>query len=451
MSRTSLSAPAIADDLFGDAMFEAEFVAAANAGADDGAHDIFDSANDAASRALAFDEPTRAAHGRRRGAARAELANENLPLHLVDVTMFVNPRGDGGVGRYLRNKGEYLQRNTAWLHTVVAPGRSRRGVQGVPAPRLPFSGGYRFPVRRRAAARAIARLEPDLIEVGDPYRLAWAALDAAEFCKVPVVAFAHSNAAVLAHRMVGPTAARALRHYLQRLYCRFDRVFAASRWMLAELHALGLENARLQPLGVDTERFNPRRRDARWKATLGLPESARVLLYAGRFAPEKNLHVLERAVALLGDPYRLVCMGTGPARPAGERVLRMPYQRSVLALANAYASADLFVHAGDQETFGLAPLEALACGTPVVARARAGLTDLVDNRACVGVRGDSVAAFAEAIHAVCSLDAERLQATRQAARRRALAYDNARVFQRLLDAYRAAGAGAGSRVQVRTR
>lgn len=385
----------------------------------------------------------------RTDAAKMPHVQGDVPLHLVDVTMFANPRGDGGVVRYLRSKREWLERHTAWHHSIVVPGPSRAGMLGVPAPPLPFSGGYRFPLRRRQAAHMIASLEPDLIEAGDPYRLAWAALDAGALCGVPVVAFAHSNVVALAGRTLGEAAARVVRRYLHRLYGQLDCVFAASRWVADELAALGLANVRLQPLGVDCERFSPAHRDPTWKTTLGLPADARVLLFVGRWAPEKNLHVLAQAVATLGAPYWLVCIGAGPTPPAGERVIRVPYERSVAALAAAYAGADVFVHAGDQETFGLAPLEALACGTPVVVRGCAGLADLVDGDACVAADLGTPAAFADAIDAICTRGVDALDRLRAAARRRALAYDHQRVFRALLGHYRAVHRAHGATVSQR--
>jgi alpha-1,6-mannosyltransferase len=91
----------------------------------------------------------------------------------------------------------------------------------------------------------------------------------------------------------------------------------------------------------------------------------------------------------------------------------------------------MFVHAGDQETFGLAALEALACGTPVIARACAGLTDLIDGRAVTGVEHDDVTAFADIISSVAPVAAT----LRAEARRRALQFDANRTFAQLLNRY----------------
>jgi alpha-1,6-mannosyltransferase len=334
----------------------------------------------------------------------------------------------------LRSKRSWVaENNDTWRHSLLVPDAAGPGHHALHAPRLPFSHGYRFPLNRRAAAHAIVGLMPDIIEAGDPYRLAWSALDAGWRLGIPVVAFCHSNPVELATRFGGTAAGRLARIYLRRLYRQFDAVFASSAWMVGELRALGLDNVMHQPLGVDCAVFHPRRAQAGWRTRLGLGDDDFVLLYAGRFAAEKNLHVLVEATQRLGRHTTLVLIGDGPQVPSGARVIRLPYQPDAEALATALASADLFVHAGDQETFGLAALEALACGTPVVARARAGLRDLVDGQTVFGVAGGSAERFAEVI-------APLRQAARQirdAARVRALQFDHRIAFARQFERYAA--------------
>jgi alpha-1,6-mannosyltransferase len=167
------------------------------------------------------------------------------------------------------------------------------------------------------------------------------------------------------------------------------------------------------------------------------------VLFAGRFAPEKNLHVLAQAVARLGPRYVLVLIGGGPVRvadgPFAGQVRALPFEREPAALARALASCDVFAHAGDIETFGLAPLEAMACGTPVVVRKRGGLADLVDDRvgAAVDAEPDQLAAaFASAIRRLCDeAGTPAGLARRAAARQRALGYDWDVLLPRLAQRY----------------
>jgi len=322
--------------------------------------------------------------------------------HLLDATMFWTAAG-GGVRRYVEAKNSFAQQRH-WTHAVAAPVSDGISRVAVPAWPLPGSGGYRLPVRRAAMARLMERQRPDVIEAGDPYRLAWSALDAAQSLGIPAVAFCHSNLVRLAEGLLpagaGALAARAARAYLRNLYGRFDAVLAPSESMCAHLRDWGVPRVACQPLGVDSAVFHPRRRDHSWRTWLGMQPDARVLVYAGRFAPEKNLQVLADAVGRLGAPYWLVVVGAGPTPPTGDRVRVLPPRQSPADVAAVLASADAFVHAGDQETFGLSVLEALACGIPVVARACEGLRELVDDNLGMRVERGTSEEFAEAIAAL---------------------------------------------------
>ena len=369
-------------------------------------------------------------------------------VHVVDATMFWSPTG-GGVRRYLLTKQAWLAGQPGWTHTIAVPAcaASRTGEARLPSVPLPFSGGYRMPLRRRAIADRLVDLEPDLIEAGDPYVVAWAAVDAARRRQIPAVAYCHSNletmARLVAGKRLGNTAARAARAYARGVYGRFDRVFAPSESMRRHLVDWSIPHAVCQPLGVDSETFHPSRASARWREWLGIEPDTRVLVFAGRFAPEKHLDVLADAVDLLGDRYLLLAIGHGPTPPPhSARVRVLSFVADTDELATALASADAFVHAGDQETFGLSVLEAMACGTPVIARRAEGLAELVDSTVGIGVESGSVAAFAEAIDALFSRDRAALG---QAARTRAEANDWERVLPALLTQYRNLLHGAAAR------
>ncbi|MDQ2928953.1 MAG: glycosyltransferase [Pseudomonadota bacterium] len=359
-------------------------------------------------------------------------------LHLVDATMFWSATG-GGVRRYLLAKQAWLAQRPDWRHTIAVPGiDASSGMAALPSIALPGSGGYRLPVRRVAIGRVLAALQPDLIEAGDPYRVAWGALDASRSLGIPAVAYCHSNieqlARLAAGRRWGDAAARAARRYAKHVYAGFDLVLAPSRSMREHLAEWGVERVALQPLGVDTTAFHPARATVAWRNEHSLPADARVLVYAGRFAPEKHLDILADAVRRLGAPYVLVAIGAGPAPPPTDaRVRIVPFVAGVDALATALASADAFVHAGDQETFGLSALEALACGTPIVVRAAEGLGELVDAGTGIAVGNGDGAAFAQGIASLFDRDRP---AMRRAARARAEASDWNRVMPELLSHYR---------------
>jgi alpha-1,6-mannosyltransferase len=349
---------------------------------------------------------------------------------LVDVSMFWGAAG--GVRRVIAARRAHLPAH-GFEHRIVAPGVRGEGSADCGGVPLPASGGYRFVLSRTRAAALIDAQAPDLIESHDPYRLAWSCLDVAQQRGIACLAFCHSNLPLVAGQRLGAVAERVAQRYLAHLYARFDAVLAPSRAMLGALRSWGVTQAALQPLGVDCTRFHPQQRDERWRAALlralQRPPHTRLLVYAGRFAAEKHLDVLAQAVALLGGRCVLLLAGQGPRPPQGPHLHFLGTEHDDAALARVLASCDAFVHAGDQETFGLAALEAMACGTPLVVSARQGLGELAQG---VGLTVDGLHAptWAEAIAA--ALDAP---ASIEPALARARAHDWSIVTARMAQRY----------------
>jgi D-inositol-3-phosphate glycosyltransferase len=142
------------------------------------------------------------------------------------------------------------------------------------------------------------------------------------------------------------------------------------------------EKIHLIPCGVDLARFQPKDRDQS-RARLGLDIQADVLIYVGRFAPVKGLDALVGAVALLRDAlpalHLMVVGGDGlgslSTRAIQKRVCELHLQNRISfvgridqsVLPYYYSAADLLALPSHYESFGLVVLEALACGTPVLA------------------------------------------------------------------------------------
>jgi glycosyltransferase involved in cell wall biosynthesis len=135
---------------------------------------------------------------------------------------------------------------------------------------------------------------------------------------------------------------------------------------------------------VDTTHFTPARRSAslreRWRVSADRP----ALLYVGRVSREKGLHLLPAIGAALearGLRHRLVIAGDGPMR----RELAAACPDAVFlgslgrdAVADAFASADLFVFPSTTDTAGNVVLEAQASGLPVVVSDRGGPRENID-------------------------------------------------------------------------
>jgi alpha-1,6-mannosyltransferase len=328
-------------------------------------------------------------------------------MHVVDTTLFYSPTS-GGVKRYLTAKHAWLREHTSWQHSMVVPGESeyveRGGICTVPGVTLPGTFNYRLPLNPRRWTALLDDLEPDLLEAGDAFHPVWCAARVAQRRGIPLVAFYHSNLPQIVGRRIGHLSERTLRHYVRWCYERCDVVFAPSRAMCDFLNGMGVWHTMHQPLGVDTQIFCPERASLDLRAQLGLAPETRVLVYAGRFAQEKNLPVLLEAFASLGHPYHLLMIGGERTARPSSNVSFIPYRRDSIELAQWLASADALVHAGTKETFGLVILEAMACGLPVVAARAGSIPELVDVSVGVLAEPHNAKSMAEAIVALYERD-----------------------------------------------
>ncbi|MBK4737433.1 glycosyltransferase family 4 protein [Noviherbaspirillum pedocola] len=378
-------------------------------------------------------------------------------MHLVDLTMFY-PSVTGGVGTYLSAKSRWLRSHTGIRHTIVAPVSRRSEIEkhvvSIPGMTIPGSHGYRIPLPLpmpvALARRAVERLEPDLVEVGDPYQCAWSGLQASRRLGVPAVAFYHSDLPVLVGQRFGRIAKRAATRYVASLYPHFDLVLTPSACMVAKLRKLGITRVERQPLGVDTKVFAPEHAHADLRAKLGLGADTRLLVYAGRFSREKRLPLLMQAVRRLGKPYHLLVIGSGPELTSFPQLTRLPFQREPARLAALIGGCDLFVHPGDKETFGMVALEAMACGVPVLGVNAGGVAELVDGQSGMLVEPGSVDALAQGIEDIYRRDMRSLGAM---ARERMLChYDWSRVMPQLIHHYSSlVGANQHAALEVRPR
>jgi alpha-1,6-mannosyltransferase len=339
-------------------------------------------------------------------------------MHLLDTTLFYSPTS-GGVKRYLTAKHAWLAAHTSWEHTIVVPGArdhvERGGVCTLSGYPVPGTFNYRLPLNPRRWANLMSALEPTLIEAGDAFHPAWCARRVAQRRGIPLAGFYHSNLPqIIGRRFGGALTEPGLGRYVRWLYEGFDVVFAPSRVMCGYLNDIGVHHTMLQPLGVDAGVFHPQRRCDTLRERLGLARQARVLVYAGRFAEEKNLPVLLQAFARLGAPYHLLLIGGARATRPADNVTMLPYRGDSVELAGWIASADALVHAGTKETFGLVILEAMACARPVVAARAGAFPEFVDESVGMLAEPDSAASMAEAIAALYERDIEALGAAARA-------------------------------------
>jgi alpha-1,6-mannosyltransferase len=273
-----------------------------------------------------------------------------------------------------------------------------------------------------------------VIEVGDPYRLPWAALEAGTQLGVPVVGFYHSDLPRLVRSRCGRIGGKAAEIYVRRLYPRFDLVLAPSRVMADYLRSLDIPRVAVQPLGVDTALFHPGRRDEAVRRELNLSDKTRLLIFVGRGAREKNIDLLLETMKHLGSRYHLLLVGPGmPTRDLPSNVTSYPYYYEGTVLARWLASADAFIHAGAQETFGLVVLEAMASGLPVIGVRSGAVAELVTPG--TGILADQVSAraLAEATEYLLPLDLHAIGRLARAQVETQWSWDS--VFRQLLTHY----------------
>jgi len=241
--------------------------------------------------------------------------------------------------------------------------------------------GYRsFPIGLPDAAvgRSLDRFGPDLVHLASPIALGVVGLRAARRLRIPTVAIYQTDIAGFA-KQYGLRADLVVDRWVGRLHRRVDRTLVPSTASMRQLAVLGVRDLHLWRRGINLGLFDPARRSRdlhqRWT-----DESRVAVGYVGRLAHEKQVH---RLAVLAGLPgVQLVVIGDGPARAELERQLPGAVFTGMLRgqeLAAAFASLDVFVHTGDNETFCQTVQEAQASGVPVVAPAAGGPLDLVEH------------------------------------------------------------------------
>ena len=300
----------------------------------------------------------------------------------------------------------------------------------------------------------LERERPDLIESSDPYQIGWKAITVGRALRVPVVGFYHSHfpEAYLRSgtKFLGKRgtqrAMKLTRAYVRRLYNRFQATLVPSETLSDLLSEWGVRNVRPVRLGVNTAVFKPVPDDgAATRQSLGVGRGETLLLYTGRLTKEKNTQTLFRAFELLRERYRnkfhLLIIGDGPQRNKVQKLQRrieniswISYCTDSVDLARYYRAADLFVHPGVQETFGLVALESQACGTPVVGIRGSYMDRIICHDQKSWAQENSPDALAEAIE---DFSAKKLSAVgKTAAGATEKLYSWPRVFEELFCIYR---------------
>jgi len=173
-----------------------------------------------------------------------------------------------------------------------------------------------------------------------------------------------------------------------------SRLYVAtpSHWLMDRVErsmlAHGIAEARVIPNGVDLSVFHPADQRAA-REMLGIPQQAHVLLFAATSLRQnrwKDYSTLRSSIALIsefGHGRDLILVGLGedaPTEHIGQIELRfVPYQKDPEIVARYYQAADIYVHPTRVDTFPNTVLEAMACGTCVVATAVGGIPEQIED------------------------------------------------------------------------
>lgn len=349
-------------------------------------------------------------------------------MKIVDVCAFYSPSG-GGVKTYIEQKLRIAPRLGHDV-TIIAPGDQDSVVERGPAARIVTLASPRFPLDRKywyfddeaALHRALDAARPDVVEASSPWRspamvARWRgpALRSLFMHADPLSAYAYRwFGPLMPQPMIDRRFSRFWDH-LRRLGRAFDTTICANHDLATRLRQGGVAGTHVQPLGIESGVFTPRRRDPAVRRALltacSLPEEATLLVGAGRLAPEKRWPMVVEAVATASRfvPVGLALFGEGRERQAVLRAIGgNPHvrlfepQRERAAFAAILASADGVVHGCEAETFCMVAAEARASGTPVIVPDRGGASDHARGGAGRTFKAACPIDLARSIEAFCS-------------------------------------------------
>jgi alpha-1,6-mannosyltransferase len=294
-------------------------------------------------------------------------------MRVVQVANFYGPRS-GGLRTAVDRLGAEYSANGHDVFLIVPGSRAERtllptGVVRItmPAWLIPFTGGYRA-VMPGPVKALLEALQPDALEVSDRLTLRSLGRWGREHGATTVM-ISHERLDRLAGQVLPKRPARTLADFANgRTAADYDTVVCTTGFAREEFDRIGAKNV------VTVVR-------RQWATPKQL-----LLVHCGRLSVEKRADRSIDALAALCDfgvDARLVVMGEGPMRAKLQRqATGLPidftgFVSNRETVAGLLASADVTLAPGPHETFGLAALESLACGTPAVVSRTSALTEII--------------------------------------------------------------------------
>jgi len=322
----------------------------------------------------------------------------------------------GGIATFYRALLDAAERRRQFIrlivpaeHTTVEDRSEFARIYHIESPAAPLEGNYRlvmpwhYLLKGGLLPKILNDEQPDVVEVCDKWSLNYFA-GLLRRTWSPGIRFRPTVVGLSCERMdinyrvyFGDTAFGRwfCPWYMKWLYFpMFDHHIAISEETAIELNRASRGHVLprgvwIRPLGVDSRLFHPSRKNSDVRSRLlqrvgGAPDTS-LMLYVGRLATEKNLCLLlDTLERLNAGPHdvRLLMAGDGPLLGELQQAARSRLNGAVEflghigdrgQLADIYANCDVFAHSNPKEPFGIAPLEAMASGLPLVAPVTGGV------------------------------------------------------------------------------
>jgi len=251
-------------------------------------------------------------------------------------------------------------------------------------PALPIQSvipiGLPIGLPNRRLEHLIDGFSPDVIHLASPMLLGMHGAKIAKKLSIPTLSVYQTDMAGFASHYGFDIAHTSLRKLVGKIHSQTDRTLAPSRSACLELKSQGVPEVYLWQRGVNNELFNPNKRNESLRKYWDPTGKKTIIGFVGRLAKEKRISDLKY---LDRNPDNLLIItGDGPASEKLKKELPNAIfmgHKNGNDLAEIYASLDLFIHPGPNETFCQAVQEALASGTPCIVPTTGGPADLVSH------------------------------------------------------------------------
>jgi alpha-1,6-mannosyltransferase len=375
-------------------------------------------------------------------------------MRIAHIANMYGPKSGGLRTTMNELSEEYARRGNQIL--LIYPGETdSHSVVGlvsrvtIAGPKIPLSGGYRIILRPKKVIEKLIGFNPEVIEISDRTTLLkvsrWAQNE-----KIPSTFFAHERVDGIVRSFFKylPFQHFLVQRWNQVTRDSVDRIVATTNFAAQEFLDLGVHHGDTPqsklttvPLGVNLGDFDSRLRGGVIKSEVTLPK--KYILACTRLSKEKDpLFLLEIAAEIKARNIEatLVIAGSGPLEEKMRKLIEkkaldvtlLGFISDRAALSQIMSGAQAFLAVGPIETFGLAALETLASGTPVICRAEAAISEIID-----GNSGRALGRSApEWVNAIIELQNQNRQAMRDYSRSRAESFTWEKTAEQLLNLYR---------------